>query len=97
MIDNAECGVDIVRRENKVPKVRYLHNPAQVQSVQCGVMRMSVWYACGMHATMTPAVAYPRYAAFPHEYRHPKPRPSALLGVNRITCFQHATINWDYH
>ena len=34
-------------------------------------------------------VAYLWYADIYRQHRHPKLRPSALLGVNRILCFQH--------
>ena len=57
---------------------------------------MNVSSACGRHATITLIVAYLWHAVFYRERRHPKLRSAALLGVNRITCFQHATINKDY-
>ena len=80
----------ICRRHN------ILLTPHKRDSAQCGVMTMNASSACGRHATMTLIVAYLWHAVFYHERRHPKLRPAALLGVNRITCFQHATINKDY-
>ena len=73
-----------------------LLTPHKRDSEQCGVMRMSAWYACSIYATKTPIVAYLRHAdLFPQHY-HPKLRPTALLGVNRMACFQHASANWSY-
>jgi len=38
MIDNAECGVDIVRRENKVPKARHPFNPNKTEGRSLGLI-----------------------------------------------------------
>ena len=67
-----------------------LLTPHKHDSAQCGVMRMNAESACRRHATTTPKVAYLRHAVFYHDHRHPKLRPTALLGVNRIACFPHA-------
>ena len=77
--------------EKMCRRYRILLTPHKCVSTQCGVMTMQAQNACRMHATITPIVAYLRHAELYREHRHPKLRPTALLGVNRITCFQHAT------
>ena len=67
-----------------------LLTPHKRNSAQCGVIRVTTWYACRRHATMSPLVAYLRHAVSHYEHYHPKLR-YRLLGVNRITCFQHIT------
>ena len=68
-----------------------LLTPHKCVSTQCGVMIMHAPNACRMHATTT-VVAYLRHAEFYCIHLYPKLR-YRLLGVNRISCFQHANIN----
>ena len=67
-----------------------LLTPHKRNSAQCGVMIMNAIYACRRHATMTLIVAYLRHAVILLMPCHPKLR-YRLLGVNRMTCFQHAS------
>ena len=90
---STQCGVlaersaiYMCRRHN------ILLTPHKCVSTQCGGMTMHGPNACRMHATTTSVVAYLRYAEFYCTHFHPKLR-YRLLGVNRISCFQHANIN----
>ena len=68
-----------------MPKAQYPINPAQNDEVvQCGVVSTAL------------TAAYLRHADFLHMSCHPKLRPTALLGVNRMACLQHANTQITY-
>ena len=85
-----------LKYKKKCQRHGILLTPHKCESTQCGVMQTNAWYACRKHATMTPRVAYLRHAEFHTVHLYPKLR-YRLLGVNRITCFQHASINSDFN